>query len=146
MEDNDMQKVISKDGTSIAYDKAGSGRGAALKHFMKKGVGIPAIFVAMMQLMPAWPKLKAVAHTLPYDTILTVNYQAGKPLPAEYWSSVTMPTLVVDGGKSPAWMRNAMNALTNTLPNAKYRTLEGQTHIVKPAALAPVLTEFFTNL
>jgi hypothetical protein len=29
------------------------------------------------------------------------------------------------------------------LPNAVNRTLEGQTHIVKAKALAPVLKEFF---
>jgi hypothetical protein len=30
-------------------------------------------------------------------------------------------------------------------PNARHHTLERQTHIVKPAALAPVLTEFFSS-
>ncbi|SFJ56010.1 Pimeloyl-ACP methyl ester carboxylesterase [Paenibacillus sp. UNC496MF] len=120
-------------------------RGAAVKYFMSKGVGVPAIFVAMMQFMPAWSKLKAVAHTLPYDTLLTVEQQKGKPLPASQWSSVTVPVLVVEGSKSPVWMRNAMRALANVLSHAKYRTLEGQTHIVKPAALAPVLTAFFNE-
>lgn len=120
-------------------------RGAAVKLFMRKGVGVPAIFVAMMQLMPAWSKLKAVAHTLPYDTLLTIDYQGGKPLPTDRWDTVRVPTLVVDGGKSPAWMRNAMRALANVLPVAEYRTLEGQTHIVKPEALAPVLTKYLAN-
>jgi pimeloyl-ACP methyl ester carboxylesterase len=41
-------------------------RSAAVKHFMRKGVGLPAPVVAMMPLMPAWSKLKAVAHTLPF--------------------------------------------------------------------------------
>ncbi|WP_274651019.1 alpha/beta fold hydrolase [Paenibacillus humicola] len=122
-----------------------SGRyGDAIKYFMRKGIEIPSIFVAMMQLMPAWPRMKSVAHTLPYDTMLTVSLQQGKPLPAGKWSAVTVPTLVAVGGKSPAWMRNAMQALAETLPNAGLRTISGQTHIVKPAVLAPVLTEFFT--
>jgi pimeloyl-ACP methyl ester carboxylesterase len=43
-------------------------RGEAVKLFMSEGVRVPAIFVTMMRFMPAWPKLKAVAHTLPYDT------------------------------------------------------------------------------
>lgn len=50
---------------------------------------------------------------------------------------------MIAGGKSPAWMRNAMRTLAGVLPNATYRTLERQTHIVKPKALAPVLSEFF---
>jgi pimeloyl-ACP methyl ester carboxylesterase len=119
-------------------------RGAAVKHFMRM-VGVPAIFVTMMQVMPVWSKLKAVAHTLPYDTILTVDHQKGKPLPDDRWTSVMVPTLVVVGGKSPAWMRNSMQALSNVLPNAKHQTLKGQTHIVKPIALAPVLREFFAG-
>ena len=33
--------------------------------------------------------------------------------------------------------------LAAALPNSTYRTLEGQNHMVKAAALAPVLIEFF---
>jgi pimeloyl-ACP methyl ester carboxylesterase len=92
--------------------------------------------------MPAWRKLTAVAHTLPYDTALTVDRQRGTPLPAGRWASVAVPTLVVAGGRSPAWMRAAMRALADAVPGATYRTLDGQTHLVKPAVLAPVLAEF----
>jgi hypothetical protein len=42
-------------------------------------------------------------------------------------------------------MRNGVRALADLLSNARHRTLERQTHIVKPAALAPVLTEFFSS-
>jgi hypothetical protein len=42
-------------------------------------------------------------------------------------------------------MRHAMRALSQALPNAEYRTLEGQTHMVKARAHAPVLTEFFSR-
>jgi hypothetical protein len=56
-----------------------------------------------------------------------------------------MSTLVAVGGKSPDWMRHAMGELADVLPNAKHRILEGQTHIVKAEALAPVLVEFFES-
>lgn len=125
----------------IASDR----RGEAVRLFMRKGVGVPAVFVTMMRLMPAWSELKALAHTVPYDATIVEDYQRGNPLPAERWTSVTMPTLVVVGGKSPAWMRHAMGALADALPNARHRTLEGQTHIVKPEALAPALVEFFAG-
>jgi len=121
---------------------AGGRRGDAVKLFMKL-VGVPAIFVAMMRFMPAWSNLTAVAHTLPYDITIVQENQRGQPLPAKRWASATTPTLVVVGEKSPAWMRNAMHALAAVLPNAKRRTLEGQTHMVKPKVLAPVLVEFF---
>ncbi|MDQ0116227.1 pimeloyl-ACP methyl ester carboxylesterase [Paenibacillus harenae] len=118
-------------------------RGAAVKQFMRKGVGLPAFVVAMMPLMPAWKKLKSVAHTLPYDTILTVEHQRGTASTLSRWSSVTVPVLVGVGGKSPAWMRNAMQSLARSLPSARLQTLEGQTHIIKPSAITPVLKRFF---
>jgi pimeloyl-ACP methyl ester carboxylesterase len=117
-------------------------RGDAVKMFMKV-VGVPGIFVLLMRVMPAWAKLTAVAHTLPYDFAIVGPYQKGQPLPAARWSGVTCPTLVMDGGKSPAWMRSATRALAGVLPNATYRTLGGETHMVKPKALVPPLVEFF---
>ncbi|MFI7466939.1 alpha/beta fold hydrolase [Nonomuraea sp. NPDC049646] len=118
-------------------------RAEAVRLFMREGVGLPAIVVAMMRFMPAWATLKAVAHTLPYDTAIVFPYQRGVAYPAGAWASVTVPTLVADGGKSPRWMRDSVAALAEALPAADHRTLDGQTHIVKPAALAPVLREFF---
>src|SRR5215210_7220072 len=41
-------------------------RGDAVRLFMREGIGLPAVFVAMMRFMPAWSKLKAVAHTVVY--------------------------------------------------------------------------------
>jgi pimeloyl-ACP methyl ester carboxylesterase len=120
-------------------------RAAAVKLFMRRGADVPSFIVAMMGLMPAWPKLKAVAHTLPYDLTVVGDRMSGNPLPADRWARVTAPTLVVAGGKSPEWMRNAMHALAVAVPGAGHITLEGQTHIVKAAALAPVLTDFFAD-
>jgi hypothetical protein len=45
-----------------------------------------------------------------------------------------------DGGKSPAWMRNAMRT-AEVLPNATYRMLPGQTLRSRPAHVHP-LVEF----
>ncbi len=122
----------------IAADR----RGDALKVFMKTA-GAPAIAVTMMRLTPAWKKLKAVAHTLPYDFRVLGDTGSGSPLPAQRWGAVTMPVLVAAGGESPAWMANAMRALADLLPGAQHRTLQGQTHLVKAQAIAPVLVEFF---
>jgi pimeloyl-ACP methyl ester carboxylesterase len=116
----------------------------AVREFMKS-VGVPAFIIALMRLMPVWPKLKATAHTLPYDGAIVQDCQRGQPLPAARWASVTAPTLVMDGGKSSAWIRHANRSLANVLPNAQYRTLEGQTHIVKGEAHVPVLVEFFKS-
>jgi pimeloyl-ACP methyl ester carboxylesterase len=122
---------------------AADNRSAAVKQFMK-AVQVPAIGILMMQLMPAWRKLKAVAPTLVHDITIVGPYQHGKPLPAGRWSSITQPTLVMDGSKSPEWMRNAQRALARVVPGAKTRTLDGQTHMVNAKVLAPAVSEFFT--
>ena len=41
-------------------------------------------------------------------------------------------------------LQNATRALAQALPGASHHTLPGQTHIVKPKPLAPVLAEFFS--
>jgi hypothetical protein len=57
---------------------------------------------------------------------------------------VRTPTLVIGGTKSDARLRAAVDATTKAIPNAQLRTLKGQTHNVKPEALTPVVTDFFT--
>jgi uncharacterized protein YndB with AHSA1/START domain/pimeloyl-ACP methyl ester carboxylesterase len=114
----------------------------AINTFLKS-VGMPAFLITLMRLTPVWSRLRAVAHTLPHDGDIVQNLQRGRPLRAGSWASVTIPTLVMDGGKSPAWIREANRSLASALPNAQYRTLEGQTHAVKARAHAPALVEFF---
>jgi pimeloyl-ACP methyl ester carboxylesterase len=163
-----MSTVTSADGTTIAFTRAGQGPALILvdgalcsrsfgpmpklaaqltPHFtvFMRFVGTPAIFTAVMPLTPVWPKLKAVAPTLPYDIEIMQDHQRGTPLESAEWAAVKVPALVAAGGKSPAWMANATRALADALPDARYRTLPGQNHMVKPQAIAPVLTEFFAT-
>jgi pimeloyl-ACP methyl ester carboxylesterase len=74
-------------------------RGDAVRLFMRE-VGMRALLVHLMRVMPAWSKLKRVAHTLSYDAAVMDGTQDGRPLPAGRWSNVTVPTLVIAGGKS----------------------------------------------
>ncbi|MEV5753386.1 alpha/beta hydrolase [Actinoallomurus sp. NPDC052308] len=117
--------------------------GDAVRRFMRV-VGMPAAMVALMRVMPGWSKLKKVAHTLPYDASFVDEFMKGRPLPSGRWASVTVPTAVIDGGKSPAWMRNANAALAAAVPGSTHRTLPGQTHMVKADVLAPALVRHFT--
>jgi pimeloyl-ACP methyl ester carboxylesterase len=126
---------------AVAVDR----RSEAVKLFLKL-VGVPGFVRLLMPLMiPVWSKLKAVAHTLPYDGAIVRDNQRGKPLSAGRWASVTIPVLVMDGGNSPVWMRHANRALASVLPHAQCRTLVGQTHMLKPKAHAPILVEFFKD-
>jgi pimeloyl-ACP methyl ester carboxylesterase len=120
-------------------------RSQAAKYFMVNGMGAPSFFVNMIRLMPSWKRLKAVAHTLPYDYAVMGDTLSGRPLSADTWSSVKMPTLVMDGKVSPPRMRQGAQALADVLPDARRLTLEKQKHEINPEAFAPVLLEFFTD-
>ncbi len=123
---------------------AANRRGDAVAFFMTEVVGTPAEAVAQMKSAPTWPALEAVAHTLPYDIAVLGDNMAGNPLPTDRWTAATAPTLVMDGGASPAWIRNSARTFAGILPNAQHRTLEGQTHAAAPEVLAPEIERFFS--
>ncbi|MEV4055107.1 alpha/beta hydrolase [Amycolatopsis sp. NPDC049688] len=140
--DNTRSRVPADYATRLGQALKEGKRGTAVKMFMTEGVGLSGATVALMRIMPFWAKLKKVAHTIPYDTAMVLDHQAGEPLPAA-WPEVKVPALAIDGGRSPDWMRHGVASLAKVLPSAEYRTLPGQTHIVKAPALAPVLEDFF---
>jgi pimeloyl-ACP methyl ester carboxylesterase len=140
--DNSRSPLTEEDQRQAGRYIAEGRRGAAVKQFMRF-VGVPGFGIVMMQLMRGvWTKLTGIAHTLPYDYQIVGPYQRGKPLPAGEWRDIKAPVLVADGSKSPAWMRTGQQALAKNL-GAEYRTLEGQTHIVKAEAHAPMIRDFF---
>jgi pimeloyl-ACP methyl ester carboxylesterase len=117
--------------------------GKAVGYFMVKMVGGPFFLPAMMRMMPkAWKQLQAAAVTLPNDA--EVMGEQFLP-PVDELSTISVPSLVLCGGKSPKPMQAAQQAVASAIPGAQQRILPGQTHQVSPAALAPVLIEFFTE-
>ena len=116
-------------------------RGDAVEYFMAKVVGLPPEFVAQARNAPWWPAQEALAHTLAYDATIMGDYS----LPTERAATVKVPTIVIDGGASFPFMHETADALVASLPDGQRRTLEGQTHDVSPAAIAPVLKAFFAN-
>jgi pimeloyl-ACP methyl ester carboxylesterase len=141
---DDSRDPAPPDYVSRLTELASSGRrGEAVEYFLATGPGVPADAIAEMRQAPYWPAMEAIAHTLAYDGLVMGDTTSGSPAPIRRFASVTVPTLVIDGGASPPWARNAVGAIVDVLPDAGRRTLEGQTHAVDPAALAPVLQEFF---
>jgi len=118
-------------------------RGDAVEYFWRVALQLPPEMIARARTTPRWPRLEALAHTLSYDGEVMGDHMAGKPLPAEWSRRVTIPTLVIDGGESPASPRNAVAAVTQLLPHAQRRTLQGQGHGALAEVLAPVLEAFF---
>jgi pimeloyl-ACP methyl ester carboxylesterase len=116
-------------------------RGGAVGYFMVTIVGGPRFLPVVMRMMPkAWRQLKSVAHTLVYDTTVMDGFE----VPTHTLATITVPTLVMGGSKAKPNMAAAVAAVAHAVPGALHRTLAGQTHQVKDAAVAPEVIEFFS--
>ena len=114
-------------------------RGEAVELFQTKGVGIPVEVVAQLRHAPFRPALENMAHTLVYEMTILGDMS----VPTELVDSVMVPTLVMDGGDSSAFLRNGAQTVADALPKGQHRRLPGQTHDIVPEVLAPVLEAFF---
>ena len=132
---------LEQTGKLLAAERPGD----AVAYFMTKAVLVPEEMVEQMKRAPMWATMQERAHTLLYDGTILAGLQAGKPLPARRWTSVTARTLVIDGELSEPYLRNAVQALVDVLPGSRRLTLKGQDHsavFTAPEALAPLLIEF----
>lgn len=115
-------------------------REKALGYFMVDMVGGPKFLPIMFKLMPkVLNQLKAVAPTLLNDARVMDTFTA----PADLLSRITVPTLVMGGGKAKPNMAKAVADVAAAVPGAVHRTLPGQTHQVANEAIAPELVAFF---
>jgi pimeloyl-ACP methyl ester carboxylesterase len=131
---------LPADTASVYRELVAAGRrGDAAEYFMAKVVGMPPEFVAQARQAPWWAQQEAIAHTLAYDAEIMGDYT----LPADVAKAITVPTLIAIGGASFGFLAEAADALAALIPNGQRATIEGQTHNVDPAALAPVLKRFF---
>jgi len=117
-------------------------RAGAVRFFMTNIYGAPKAFVAVMPIVMwrAWKKNQSVTHTLVYDLTLLEDWSVLR----ERSKSVTIPTLVVGGEKSPAPLKDAVATVARALPDARSVYLNGQDHNFSAAAVAPVVVEFFS--
>lgn len=149
-----IRKVVAYEAPYVAGDReaahqarleqliARGDRGGAVTYFMKDMVGAPAPIVLLMRLMPwVWGKLKAVAHTLPYDA----SIMSGFVIPRERFASIRVPVLVMNGTKTDIKIKHAARALASIVPDAEHRELPGQTHNVNPGVLAAAVVPFLAH-
>jgi pimeloyl-ACP methyl ester carboxylesterase len=103
-------------------------------------LGASAEQIEEVRQFPMWPMWEAIAHTIAYDAAVLGEEAA---VPTGRAASMTVPTLIMNGGGSYPFMHVSATALANAIPGAQHRTLAGQTHEVAAEVLAPVLIEFF---
>jgi pimeloyl-ACP methyl ester carboxylesterase len=91
---------------------------------------------------PSWPMLQLVARTIAYDARLMMRAWERRRLPAERWSTITAPTLVIYGTASFPFVAAAAEAITAVISNAQLQVLSGQGHDPDPNAIAPLIEQF----
>lgn len=117
-------------------------RGGAVTYFMRDMVGAPWFVPLMLRLFFwMWPKLKAVAHTLPYDAAVMTRFR----VPRDRYAHIAVPVEVLNGGKSDLRLKNAARTVADAVPGATHGELAGQTHNVNPAVLAEAVRGFFSQ-
>ncbi|MEO3976663.1 alpha/beta fold hydrolase [Streptomyces sp. CAU 1734] len=138
---------------SARLDQRPAGYGTRLRELLAQGrpgealalhlsdTGMPADTLARMRSSPLWAELESVAHTLPRDHEVMGNGS----VPSFLLRRIGARVMVVDGGASPPWTREAARLVAQTLPRGRHRTLTGQTHEVAPHVLAPMLGDFLAG-
>jgi pimeloyl-ACP methyl ester carboxylesterase len=125
----------------ITWLVAAGRRDEAVRYWMTEVTQAPPEVLPMLENSPAWPRLQALAHTLPYDLLL--NGDEG--VPADVLAAITAPVLVVGGARSPDWFHRTVEATAAAIPGARLRMLEGYDHNVPAETVSAVMTEFFLS-
>lgn len=84
-----------------------------------------------------------LVETLPYE--LELNHQLdGNPA---RWSTLRVPTLLLGGGASPAWLRESVEALAAAIPGARCVWIPGESHnapdLTAPGTVGQAVLEAF---
>lgn len=129
----------------LARLATGGRRRAVVRTFMTEAIRAPKPVALAMSLMPGGGRLRKIAHTVAYDATIMSPYQQGTTSPKELCSSVQPPTLVIVGAKSPQWMKSGCDMVAASIPNARLARLDGQSHMVKAKATAPLVSTFLAE-
>lgn len=141
-DDPQAQKVWREYLRNLTEALTSNRRGDAVALFMAL-VGLPAARIEEVRQMPFFSGMEAVAPTLAYDHTGIMGKDG--TIPVHRAARVGVPTLVMAGGNGAPFMLHTARTLTEVIPMAELRVLEGQTHEVQPEALAPVLVDFFAD-
>lgn len=107
--------------------------------FLKEAVGHSDDFVRRFRSHPAWPMFNGLARTIPYDH----EVLGDGPVPTDIMNKVKVPTLVMQGGLSPQWQRNACAIIADCIPGGRLVTIEGASHVMPLAEVADPIIQFF---
>lgn len=117
-------------------------RDEAVAMVMRDVVQMPEAEIAILREQPTWPSRVAAAHTLPRELGVSLNLD-----PREV-AGLRVPTLVIVGADSPAFVQEGTRMVAGALPECVVVVLEGQQHVADqliPDEFAAHVREFLTG-
>lgn len=102
----------------------------ALTTFLQDVVRMPPQQIELLRSAPGWSERVAAAHTTLREM------QAGNEyvFEPEHFREVSIPTLLLLGGESPAVFKTAIEAVHAALPESQVRILPGHQHVAMNTA------------
>lgn len=111
----------------------------AIKTFLIE-IGMPKGFAYLLPFFPGWKKMKQLAPTLMYDIALTEVMPPTKQL-----QNISIPTLILAGGKNPQSIKNVYAQLVDCIPNNQHDLLKDQDHMAGMKVIMPHLINFIKS-
>lgn len=119
--------VVDHDAVSAKLQDllAAGDREGVVTTFMHEVVSMPDHEFERYRKLPAWPARVAAAHTLPREDLAQKQYR----LDEKRCNDITVPTLLLTGGDSPTFFKDAAQRIAAATPNCRIVVLPGQQHI-----------------
>ncbi|MCH7812354.1 MAG: alpha/beta hydrolase [Chloroflexi bacterium] len=92
--------------------------------FLRTGPGVPEEDIERLKQSPIWPRIVALAPTLPTELDAIIGYE----LETSRFAALNIPLLLLVGSESPQRLRALSDDLARIVPNAQVRELVGQQH------------------
>jgi pimeloyl-ACP methyl ester carboxylesterase len=108
-------------------------RVGVITSFLRDFLHLTPLELELVTYLPFWPARVAAAHTIPRELRQIQGYH----FHAERFSALKTPALLMIGSDSPSYMKDAIDALRDALPNSQVCMLPGQQH--NAISLAPDL-------
>jgi pimeloyl-ACP methyl ester carboxylesterase len=115
--------------------KAGD-RDAVISTMFRDLVGMPQEEVEYLRSLPAWQERVKAAHTVPRELRADEAYR----FDPERFGELGVPTLLLSGGDSPAFLKAADKAVDKTLPDCRIVVMPGHGHVAMDTG-----TDLFTG-
>ena len=135
---DDAVRAQALEAAAVMEERIRKGRREeALLLFLSEHARMTMPEIERMCSRPGWGARLAMAHTVPRELAGVGSWR----LEPDRFASLRVPTLLLLGGDSPPFYREAVLALQSALPEATLAVLPGQRHAAVSAAPALFLRE-----